>query len=50
MSNKRIFTNDEMEKIKNLLENSKMSMNDIANIFNCDRKVISNINNGNRQK
>ena len=50
MSNKRIFTNNEMIIIKEMLENSKISMADIANKLNCDRKVIRDINKGNRQK
>lgn len=48
---KRIFSDKEMEFIKNALQNSKMSMADIAREVNCgDRKTISNINQGLRQK
>ena len=48
---KRIFTIDEMNLIKDLLQNSKKSMSDIASAVNCgDRKTISAINRGIRQR
>ena len=47
-SHKRIFTNKELDTIKYLLL-SKESMSAIAKILKCDRKVISDINKGERQ-
>lgn len=47
--NRRIFTDEELEGIKEYLENSNKTMQEIALIYNCDRKVISNINSGKRQ-
>ena len=35
-SRKRIFTEEEMEKIKDLLSNSQKTMQEIANIIRCD--------------
>lgn len=46
---KRIFTQTEMEYIKQSLE-QKIPMAQIANKLKCDRKVISDINSGKRQK
>lgn len=46
---KRIFTQDELDYIKNKLQNSKESMGNIGKTLKCDRKVISDINIGNRQ-
>lgn len=46
---KRIFTQEEMSLIKGLLENKKESMENIALKIGCDRKVISDINQGKRQ-
>ena len=48
-STRRIFTNEEMTLIKEKLENSEISMGEIASILKCDRKVISDINSGKRQ-
>lgn len=47
---KRIFSKDELELIKNLLNNSNKSMTEIGKILSCDRKIISDINNGIRQR
>lgn len=49
-STRRIFTPEEMLYIKDKLENSKMTMANIAKEIQCDTKVISNINQGKRQK
>lgn len=46
---RRIFTEDEMSYIKQSLEKD-ISMAKIAKSLNCDRKVISDINKGLRQK
>lgn len=48
-TNRRIFSNEELIFVKESLENSDLSMSEIAKILSCDRKVISDINNGNRQ-
>jgi len=48
-SHKRIFTSEEMEYIKRELQNS-VPIQTIAKVLQCDRKVISDINNGKRQK
>lgn len=45
----RIFSELEMSQIKEMLEEAKSSMGDIAKIFSCDTKVISAINQGTRQ-
>lgn len=47
---KRIFTDQEMEYIKSSLENPKISMAQISQKIQCDTKVISAINKGIRQK
>lgn len=47
---KRYFTNDEMLFIKNNLENKTMTMSKLAEVLHCDRKVISQINQGIRQR
>lgn len=46
---RRVFSNDEMLYIKDKLENSSVPMAEIAKTLKCDRKVISNINLGERQ-
>ena len=48
-SQKRIFSQDELELIKNLLNNSNKSMTEIGKLLSCDRKTIGDINCGNRQ-
>lgn len=47
---KRLFTKDEMDYIITSLKNFKIPMKEIADIIKCDRKVISDINQGIRQK
>ena len=49
-SHKRIFSQEELVSIKNDLINSSLRMIEIGKKYNCDSKVISDINNGNRQK
>lgn len=46
---RRIFSNKELIFIKESLENPNLSMLEIAKTLSCDRKVISDINNGKRQ-
>lgn len=48
----RIFTQEEMDLIKNMLlqDKKKVPMSLIGEALNCDRKVISEINKGTRQK
>lgn len=46
----RIFTEEEMSIIKKSLEENELSMAEIGKLVGCDRKVISAINNGERQK
>lgn len=50
-SRARIFTKNELEAIKEMLlqDKRKVTMTNIGNAFNCDRKVIADINNGKRQ-
>lgn len=49
ISRVRIFTQEEMNYIKQSLLNKTITMQQIANTIKCDRKVISEINKGNRQ-
>lgn len=49
-STKRIFSLEELELINSLLKNSNQSMTEIGKIVSCDRKTISDINSGVRQK
>lgn len=46
---RRIFTQEELNLIKDLLTSSQKSMVEISKILACDSKVISNINSGARQ-
>lgn len=46
----KLFSNEELIKIKEMLLNRKYTMADIGQTFNVDRKVISDINIGKRQK
>ena len=48
-ANRRIFTDDEMNNIKKDLEDCTLSMTDMGKIYGCDRKIISDINSGQRQ-
>lgn len=45
----RIFTQEEMNYIKESLLNKKITMQEIADTIKCDRKVIADINKGKRQ-
>ena len=47
---KRIFSKDELELTKNLLNNSNKSMTESGKILSCNRRIISDINNGIRQR
>lgn len=46
---RRIFSEEEMISIKEMLENPNISMKEISKIISCDSKVISAINKGERQ-
>lgn len=48
-SHKRWFVKKELDQIYDDLKNSSLTMSEIGKKFACDRKVISNLNNGKRQ-
>ena len=50
ITHKRIFTEKELFEIYSLLKDKKISMEQISIKFNCDRKVITDLNNGVRQR
>lgn len=47
---RRVFTDIELNKIKNLLETFQYSMSDIGKTMGCSRDLISDVNNGKKQK
>lgn len=49
-SRQKIFSNDQLNEIRELLINTKISMTDIGKQFNISRDIVSDINNGKRQK